>query len=246
MATHIQRFRAWLLAGGLATIAIGGDAVAQQSVMHRDPELSAIRQQIESQEQEIRSLRARLSSIESSALEPLPPVGFGEVSEGPMATSVAEQKEGKEKKSVDARVADIEESDEEGRRRGQEEEARGRQKAQSIKIRGRVHTDMATFDQEPASRVLNGDIQDGADFRRARIGVEGTMLEVSNYRIEMDFAGSGRPSFTDVYWGISELPYINNVRAGHLQRGLQPGRAHQLELHHVHGAQPAQRVRSGA
>ena len=74
---------------------------------------------------------------------------------------------------------------------------------------------MVGFDQEPASVALNGDIQDGVDFRRARIGVEGTILEVTNYRIEMDFAASGRPIVHRRLLGVSELPYINNIRAGH-------------------------------
>ena len=30
----------------------------------------------------------------------------------------------------------------------------------------------------------------------------------------------GRPSFTDVYWGISDLPYVNNFRAGHYKESF--------------------------
>ena len=207
--------RPWLLVGALSTSLLGSSSLVVQQQGYRpdlqSPDLQTIRQQLEMQEQELRALRARLNAVEAKSTDPLPPVGFGETPDGQMQYTAA-QDEGE--KSVDKRVADIEKA------MKKEADAAKKKKADDAKkpvakIRGRIHTDVATFDQEPASRVLNGDIQDGADFRRARIGVDGTILDVTNYRIEMDFAGTGRPTFTDVYWGISELPYVNNVRAGH-------------------------------
>jgi phosphate-selective porin OprO/OprP len=65
---------------------------------------------------------------------------------------------------------------------------------------------------------INGpleDFDDGTNFRRARIGVEGLFSDTSDYRIEIDAAGSGRPSFTDVYTTIKELPCVGNIRIGH-------------------------------
>jgi len=210
MAIYFKPIRGWLLVGMLSAGWLSSNSLIAQQPGY-NPDLQTIRQQLERQEQEIRALRARLNSVEANNTEPLPPVGLGDVSDGPMQYTAAQDNG---EKSVDKRVADIEKAMKKEADAAKKKKAADAQKPVA-KIRGRVHTDVATFDQEPASTVLNGDIQDGADFRRARIGVDGTILEVTNYRIEMDFAGSARPSFTDVYLGVSDLPYINNIRAGH-------------------------------
>ena len=218
MQLSYTRVRTLLLAGGLVVVSMSSRAVGQQSTYSVASPQSQ-QQQINMLQQEIQSLRAEMNSMQGETTESLPPVGigFGEVS----PDFYVQDKDGKdskdakkEKKSIDSRVADLEKAAKKASDSEKKKKAADAEKP-SIKVRGRIQTDMVGFDQEPASVALNGDIQDGVDFRRARIGVEGTILEVTNYRIEMDFAASGRPSFTDVYLGVSELPYINNIRAGH-------------------------------
>lgn len=87
----------------------------------------------------------------------------------------------------------------------------------SIKVRGRIHADSNWFGQTDASRLTLGDIQDAAFMRRARIGVEGKIFEVTDYRIEMDFAATGRPTFTDVYGRVGLLPRVGNIQLGHFR-----------------------------
>ncbi len=87
----------------------------------------------------------------------------------------------------------------------------------SVKVGGRIMADVAWFDQDAVNRATVGDIEDGADFRRVRMKVEGDLLETTSYRVEMDFAGGGRPSFTDVWIGWKEVPLFGHVKLGHFK-----------------------------
>ena len=71
-----------------------------------------------------------------------------------------------------------------------------------------------------------GQFQDGADFRYARIRIDGTMYQHFEWVAEFDFANSvnndtstsqtpiGSPSFTNVWFGVNDLPWIGTLRAG--------------------------------
>ncbi len=87
----------------------------------------------------------------------------------------------------------------------------------SVKVGGRIMIDAALFHQDSVNRLTVGDIEDGADFRRVRMKVEGDLLETTSYRVEMDFAGSGRPSFTDVWIGWRDVPLLGHVKVGHFK-----------------------------
>jgi hypothetical protein len=89
--------------------------------------------------------------------------------------------------------------------------------APSIKVRGRIHWDTATFGQNAAAITQAGagdrEAYNSTYFRRARIGVQGDAFHVIDYCIEMDFAG--QTAFKDVFIRIKELPWIQNIQAGH-------------------------------
>lgn len=223
MAIQLKRFGGLLLAGGLSVgPVLSGNVLAQHGGYN--PDLRAIQQQIEQQQNEIQALRARLQAVENGEVSPLPPTGIQTTVDGMYPVMQDDGKSEKKEKSLGDRVKDLEKAAKKASDEAKKKKAQEVTKP-SHKLRGRVHADAVTFDQDAVSRALvntidgagNGDLQDFAGFRRARIGVDGQMFEVSNYRIEMDFAGSGRPTFTDVYWGIQELPYVNNVRAGHFK-----------------------------
>jgi hypothetical protein len=59
-----------------------------------------------------------------------------------------------------------------------------------------LQADAYTFGQDEASFDTVGNIPEGTAFRRARVGWFGDW-ELTQYRIEFDFALSGRPSFLD-------------------------------------------------
>lgn len=84
----------------------------------------------------------------------------------------------------------------------------------SIKIRGRIQADIAAFSQSTANRATVGDMEDGADFRRVRIGAQGQAFDITEYLFEIDFAG-GNVTFTDVYMQVTDLPFLGTVRVGH-------------------------------
>jgi len=79
---------------------------------------------------------------------------------------------------------------------------------------GQLQMDSYGFTQSPANDAQYGNIDNGTAFRRARLGAFGD-YGLSEYRIEMDFALSGRPSFLDVFTGVKEVPVLGTVRAGH-------------------------------
>jgi len=54
----------------------------------------------------------------------------------------------------------------------------------SLKLRGRVHWDVAWIDDEDGAVDINS-----SEFRTARLGIEGRTLREFRYRLEFDFAG---------------------------------------------------------
>lgn len=70
--------------------------------------------------------------------------------------------------------------------------------------------------------------EDGVDFRRARLSVDGDMYEQMEFAVEYDFINSARvrnsagtgttdfdlTGFTDVWWQFNELPGLGHVRIG--------------------------------
>ena len=88
-------------------------------------------------------------------------------------------------------------------------------KKPSLTITGQVQADTVYFGQDEESRIDVGDLQDGAQFRRLRIGARGTSFEVLDYSLGVDFALANQPSYLDNYLEWKELPYLQHVRAGH-------------------------------
>ncbi|HEY4261525.1 MAG TPA: porin, partial [Schlesneria sp.] len=84
----------------------------------------------------------------------------------------------------------------------------------SVQIHGAFQADAGVFSQDTNSKISYGDIQNGADFRRARISASGSMTERTNYVIQVDFAFFGRPTFTDVWVEQTQIPILGNWRIG--------------------------------
>lgn len=84
----------------------------------------------------------------------------------------------------------------------------------NLQMNGVFQADAGFFHQGPASRAAYGDIQDGADFRRARLSAKGSVTETVNYFFQMDFAFPGRPTFTDVWVESTDHPVLGTIRIG--------------------------------
>ena len=74
----------------------------------------------------------------------------------------------------------------------------------TVKVGGFFQADWGFFHQDPTNIATVGDIQDGADFRRARLLARGDVWDNVGYLIEFDFGFPGRPSFMDVYLDIRD------------------------------------------
>lgn len=84
----------------------------------------------------------------------------------------------------------------------------------SLKIGGRIQADAAFFAENgDLERRLGGDFEDGVEFRRARIYIEGDIRGGIDFKAQYDFA-EGDPEFKDVYIGFNDLKYVGNLRIG--------------------------------
>ena len=114
-------------------------------------------------------------------------------------------------------------------------------------IGGRVQFDTAWFDvPQNVNQNINVPYGDGADFRRARIRLDGTLYEVHEFAAEFDFVNSARirnqpgttnffdetlTSPTDLWWTIKELPIVGNLRIGNQKE--QIGFEHIVSSRHL-------------
>ena len=88
-------------------------------------------------------------------------------------------------------------------------------KTPTVKWTGQLQGDHVMISQSPNNIATLGDIQNFADFRRARLGVQGEVFDTMVYRMEMDFALAGKPTFLDVYFEQQDLPYLRDLRVGY-------------------------------
>jgi len=129
--------------------------------------------------------------------------------------------------ALEQRVAQVEEAVEEGEKRGAtdfrvfwKEGLRFETDDKKFKIRvgGRIQNDWAFFDQDRDLERVFGDENDGTEFRRARINLQGEIYDSVVFRAEYDFAGNtGDGKFKDVYIGLKNLPVVGNLRLGHFK-----------------------------
>lgn len=82
-------------------------------------------------------------------------------------------------------------------------------KAVSLRIGGRLHFDTAFFDADDTLPAF----ENGAQFRRARLSVEGTIYDNVEFKGQYDFAG-GDADFRDAYVGLKDIGGGARLRIG--------------------------------
>jgi phosphate-selective porin OprO/OprP len=87
-------------------------------------------------------------------------------------------------------------------------------KLPNVTISGVFQADAGAFSQTDASRATYGYIENGADFRRARLGAKGSVSDSMDYFMQMDFGFFGRPTFTDVWADFKNAGPLGTVRVG--------------------------------
>lgn len=83
-----------------------------------------------------------------------------------------------------------------------------------LKFGGRIQTDWAFYDPDDALEAAVGRFEDGTELRRARLFFEGELWGVVEFKAQYDFSG-GEAEAKDVYLGLTGLPGVGGVRAGH-------------------------------
>jgi phosphate-selective porin OprO/OprP len=98
-----------------------------------------------------------------------------------------------------------------------------------VHVGGRTQFDTSWFSvDDDVQNNINIPYQDGVDFRRARLRVDGTLYEVLEWVAEYDFVNAARirnaagtgtfestvTAFTDLWVQAKELPRLGNVRIG--------------------------------
>jgi phosphate-selective porin OprO/OprP len=112
----------------------------------------------------------------------------------------------KQFKNLEGKIADLEKA------KKVADEAKPR--LPSVTINGVFQADWVAFNQTDASRLAYGDVENGADFRRARLSTKGAVTEEMDYFLQMDFGFFGRPPFTDVWADFKEMGPLGTVRVG--------------------------------
>ena len=83
----------------------------------------------------------------------------------------------------------------------------------TARLTGFFQADAGWIDQDDANRIAVGDIQDGGNFRRARLAAAGDVAENVGYMVEFDFGFPGRPSFMDVWFEVRDT-LLDDVKVG--------------------------------
>jgi phosphate-selective porin OprO/OprP len=82
-----------------------------------------------------------------------------------------------------------------------------------LRLRTRLENDWGFIDAGNAIEKRLGSLSDGTELRRMRIGLQGQIYEDISFKAQVDFA-SGDAEFRSVYAGISQVPFLGNIRIG--------------------------------
>ncbi|MCX7699390.1 MAG: porin, partial [Gemmataceae bacterium] len=143
--------------------------------------------------------------------EPITPISVPDAEEA--STGDGSEKSLAEPKSLEKAVRELLE-DKKKRQDAEKAKKAADAKKPTVNWTGQVQSDMLMFTQDAASKAVFGDIPNGSVIRRARFGMFG-QHELTEYRIEMDFAFLGRPTFLDVYAGLINPQTKGVLRVGH-------------------------------
>ncbi len=87
----------------------------------------------------------------------------------------------------------------------------------SLKIGGRLHNDWAVIDVDKAVEERFDDrFGSGAEIRRARIELSGTLFEFVRFKSDFEFSG-GEVALKDVFLETPRMPYAGILRVGHMK-----------------------------
>jgi phosphate-selective porin OprO/OprP len=200
------------IAAVTAFVAVGGGRVGAETPPVEELPVPA---SIESLQEDLRRLQQEVDSLRAE--KKAPPAGeTGEAADSAAdsAAAAADKPGATRPSSVADRLSFLEKS------LGAvvdtaEKKTRDEARKPRFVFSGQIQADQIYFGQDAVSRESVGDLQDGAQFRRLRIGARGTAFEVFEYSLGVDFALAYNPSYLDNYIEWKQLPWLQNVRVGH-------------------------------
>jgi len=89
-------------------------------------------------------------------------------------------------------------------------------KAFELKVGGRLQSDWTFFSADDDIEAKTGKLEDGHEFRRARLYIAGTLYGNIEFKAQYDFAG-GDADFKDVYLGLKNVVGHAGLRIGHFK-----------------------------
>ena len=89
-----------------------------------------------------------------------------------------------------------------------------------FRVGGRIQWDNAFFFQDDTVETVYGHLNNGSEFRRARLFVSGLMYGNVTFKLQMDFAGNNSV-FKDVYIELKDIPLVQNIRLGHFKEPIR-------------------------
>lgn len=92
-------------------------------------------------------------------------------------------------------------------------------KKTQFRIGGRIQSDWAFFREDDEIAGAFDPIEDGTEFRRARLVASGLINGLIEFKDEFEFSGA-RVQTRDVYIGLRGLPAVGTLRVGHFKEPL--------------------------
>jgi phosphate-selective porin OprO and OprP len=83
---------------------------------------------------------------------------------------------------------------------------------------GFIQLDTGNVSQDETSKQDVGTIGAQTGLRRVRLRAQGRVREEIWYRVDLDFAASGHPSFRDVGFHLSDVPHLQNLQLGYFRQ----------------------------
>jgi phosphate-selective porin OprO/OprP len=84
----------------------------------------------------------------------------------------------------------------------------------SAQLGGRIQFDVGSIDEDSDwATSVGGKQPDGAEIRRGRLYMSGTLMKAFDYKWQVDFAGTSAPNFKDFYVAFKESP-VGRIQGG--------------------------------
>ena len=96
----------------------------------------------------------------------------------------------------------------------------------TVSVFGRVHLEALNFARDSPgigyfeNPITGADPENRIQFRRIRLGAQGTLLNNGIYRLEFDLGNPSRFNYRDVYVGFEHLPFFQTLLIGNQKRPL--------------------------